>query len=381
MFIARALGLPTLIFSALLAGLPAGYAQNNAAPSRHNELLINRADDATASGETPGISVSLLMADGRRIDAVSGIADRSSHGSITPTTRFLAASIGKTATAMIAAELADEGVLDLDAPISTWLADQPFWGRLRNRNLITLRMLLNHTAGVPDYLEDIDFALAGLFRGERGYEPAELVGYVAGDTPTGTPGTEFAYSDTHYILVGLILEAVSGQEFHTLVRERVIEPLELSQTSVLAGRAYDELADGHERGLFGLARTAHNYRLNHNLDHEWAAGGLVTTPGDLAQLYAAIGAGSLKSVGARMRADPFVLNPERGTGYGLGLYVVDLGDGEFRLFHGGDFAGYRSAVVFDSRSGMALAVQANSKEFEAPGFVLTLLDELLELEP
>lgn len=360
----------TLFF---LLSLPA-QAQPATVPANR---LHQAVEDAVETGTVPGLSASVLLADGRRIDAMAGLADPRNNVAVSNHTRFLSGSVGKTVTALLAVRLAEAGTLDLDAPASTWLSDRPWWDRLANADALTLRMLLNHSAGVPDYLEDLDFFLAGLTRGARGYTPDELVGFVAGDSAEGEPGAHFSYSDTDYILVGMIIEAATGESFYDLARREVIEPLGMASTEPLRGRSFDNLAAGHRRGLFGRSATARNSELKANLDHEWTGGGWVTTPGDLATLYRSLGdEGRFFSEGAIMRAG---LNPfdDAGTrGYGLGVYVRFNEDGSYRISHGGDFGGYRSAAIHDSGSGLTLAVQGNARDFEAPDFAFELLDAL-----
>ncbi|WP_291842850.1 serine hydrolase domain-containing protein [Maricaulis sp.] len=349
------------------------------AQTDQGDQIQTRLDAAIADDAAPGLSATLLAADGARIDHQSGFADRRGHVPVDTDTRFLSGSVGKTITALLAVQLANDGVLDLDAPVAPWLSGHDWWPRLANHDALTLRRLLNHSAGVPDYLEDIDFFLAGLTRGARGFTPEETVGFVAGDGPEGPPGAHFSYSDTDYILVGLVIEAVTGEDFYDLAQRRVIGPLELERTEPLQGRVFDDLADGRRGGLFGRRTTARNGRLNENLDHEWTAGGWVTTPGDLAQLYRSLGENGLFAAeGAEMRLDPNPLNATGTSGYGLGLYVRLRDDGTYRIAHGGDFGGYRSAAMYDSGSGLALAVQANDKRFEAPDMAATLLDLLGE---
>lgn len=103
----------------------------------------------------------------------------------------------------------------------------------------------------------------------------------------------------------------------------------------------------------------------------------MTTPADLARLYRSLGEGGrFQAEGETMRAR---LNAFDGTGlrgYGIGVYVRRDEDDHYRMSHGGDFGGYRSAVLYDSASGIALAVQANDKRFEAPDFAFELLEML-----
>ncbi|RKQ95336.1 serine hydrolase domain-containing protein [Maricaulis maris] len=354
----------------ILTGLVALLISTGALAQSDTETIMRaRTDAAIADGLTPGLSASLLLADGTRIDHQAGLTDQRNNAPVEPETRFLSGSVGKTITALVAVQLADEGVLNLDAPVEPWLSGRDWWPALANHDGMTLRHLLNHSAGVPDYLEDLDFFLAGLTRGQRGFTPDETVGFIAGDDAEGPLGQHFSYSDTDYILVGLVIEAATGEAFYDLAQSRVIAPLGLSQTEPLQGRDFARLANGHQRGWFGLSPTARSGRLRRNLDHEWTAGGWVTTPQDLVALYRALGAGGMfEAEGRTMRADYNAFEPGGAAGYGLGLYVRVTGEGTYRISHGGDFGGYRSAVLHDSATGLTVASQANAKPFEAPDF-------------
>ncbi len=332
-----------------------------------------------ARDDSPGLSVHARWGENGVLSLQAGAADRRTGEPVSGQTRFLSGSTGKTITALLAVQLAREGVLDLDAPLDDQLPDQDWWTGLRNHDRITLRMLLNHSAGVPDYLEDANFFLARFGRGNRAFTPRDLVRFVATDSPEGEPGAHYAYSDTHFILVGLIIETVTGEEFYDLARTRIIAPLGMRATEPLRGRTFEDLAAGHVSGLFGSRAKVQNGRLNETLDHEWAAGGWVTTPQDLVTLYRSLGEdGRFADEGRIMRADYNAFEPGGPAGYGLGLFVRDTGNGHYRISHGGDFGGYRSAVLHDSASGITLATQANYKEFEAPDFNYELWQELAQ---
>ena len=151
----------------------------------------------------------------------------------------------------------------------------------------------------------------------------------------------------------------------------------MASTEPLRGRSFDDLAAGHRRGLFGRSATARGGQLKKNLDHEWTGGGWVTTPGDLATLYRSLGdGGPFAEEGAIMRAGLNAFDAAGTRGYGLGLYVRLYEDGHYRISHGGDFGGYRSAAIHDSRTGLTLAVQGNARDFEAPDFAFTVMDAL-----
>jgi D-alanyl-D-alanine carboxypeptidase len=369
----------SFLLPAVIVSTPPALAQDPAVLAERTHRLVQQAVEA---GETPGLSVTVILPSGERIDAQAGLADPREGDRVGSDTRFLSGSTGKTVTALLAVQLAGDGVLDLDAPVSTWLSERDWWQQLQHRNDITLRMLLNHSAGIPDYLEDIDFFLAGLTRGRRGYSPDELVGFVAGDAPEGIPGGHYAYSDTHFILAGMIIEAATGEDFYDLAQARIVEPLGLADTEPLQGRHFERLAAGHRRGLFGRRATARGGELSDNPDHEWTAGGWVTTPGDLARLFRALGEdGAFATEGAVMRTDFNAFDETGHSGYGLGLFVRRYEDGSYRIAHGGDFAGYRASAIHDTASGITLAVMGNTKAFEAPDFAFELLAALKSENP
>lgn len=353
-----------------LAGFAASFAQS--AMPGPEEQLDRFAQTVIETGDAPGIS--LAAYDGARVFiATRGEVERGG-APVTPDTRFLSASLGKTFTAVIAAQLVIEGVLDLDAPVAPWLADSPGFARLDNADRITLRQLLNHSAGVPDYLESWRFHSA---RGGDGLLPEDLLEFVSGSE--GEPGAHFSYSDTHFIIAGLVLEAASGETYADLVRTRIIEPLQLTQTESLIGQEFDGLAVGYRRGMFGSKASGTPGSLDNNLDYEWAGGGLVTTPADLARFYYALGTERFAAERALMTASPNVLNAEARIGYGLGIYLRLFAEDDFRLFHGGDFAGFRSAAVYDSRTGLAIILQGNQKDLEAPDLLLEFNAALVAL--
>ena len=331
----------------------------------------------TAHASSDATAVSAAMFDGETLlrQATGQVERRGAAAD--ETTRFLSASVGKTVTALIAAQLVNEGVLDLDAPVSPWLSDVPVWREVAQADQITLRHLLNHSAGIPDYLENWRFHTARGGRREQGFQPAELIDYITGTEAQGVPGAHYAYSDTHYIVVGLVLEAATGETYADLVRTRVIEPVGMVDTESLVGRTYDRLAVGYDRGTFGARATGEPGELNANLAWEWAGGGLVTTPADLARFYHALGSEQFAAERALMIAEPNMLNAELRIGYGLGVFVRIYEDEAYRLFHGGDFAGHRSAAIYDSRTGLALAVQGNHKRLEAPDLLLEFNEDLV----
>ena len=144
---------------------------------------------------------------------------------MTPRSRMLAASIGKTFVGATAVALAREGVLDLDSLVSQWLGNRPWFARLPNHDTITLRHLLTHRSGVPDHvhLESFAAALSQEWRKKENlFPPERLIQFVLDRPPLFEAGKGWAYTDTGYILIGLVIEKVTGRSYYTEIQERFL---------------------------------------------------------------------------------------------------------------------------------------------------------------
>ncbi len=337
---------------------------------------------------SPGSAAAVRVSVDESIVAAYGVADKKPQTPVTDSTRFFSGSTGKTMTAVVAKTLIADGVIALDDPINKYLSHKKWFAELNNHNDITIRMLLNHSAGIPSYLDDKAFFLSQRGRRLKGYTPDELVTYVATDTPSGTPGQHFSYSDTHYIILGMIIEKATGEKFYDLAQEIILDPLQLMNTTPLVGRDHERLTNAYRKG--GLLRrslkiagpTLKNERLKFIPDYEWTGGGFVTTPEDLATFYYALFTDDRFTRQRALMISPENLNPvSEKVSYGLGVYVNMRNAAGPVYSHGGDFMGYRSAVLYDAASDMAIAVQANAKTYEPIDVGYAILKALKENHP
>ncbi len=337
--------------------------------------LTSRQDDA------PGASGAIISSSSGLITFQTGVADRQTGERIDGDTRFLSGSIGKTITAAVAAALVRDGYIALDDPIGKYLRERPWFEKLVNADKITVRMLLNHSAGIPSYLDNTRFFLSQRAHRESGYMPDQLVAYVAKEPPAGEPGLHFAYSDTHYIIMGMIIEKATGRSFYDLAGEIVLGPMGLENTTPLRGREHENLANGYRRSGLGarLAGVAgpvlRSGALTFNADYEWTGGGFVTTPADLASFYTQLfAADGFADICAIMTATGNLNPVADGLHYGLGVYVNMRRPPGAVFAHGGDFMGYRGFVLYDENTGAAVAVQANAKPYEPADAAFAILD-------
>ncbi len=163
--------------------------------------------------QLPGMTAAYALPDGRVVAFASGLADKETAAKMTVDTRMPAGSIGKTFVAATIIGLAQDGKLSLDDKAEKWLGDEGWFGDLPNGREMTVRNLLMHRGGVADHIYDPDWIAAArqMVRNldadpDYYFKPADLVQYILKRKPLFAPGAGFKYTDTGYILLGLIAE-------------------------------------------------------------------------------------------------------------------------------------------------------------------------------
>jgi serine beta-lactamase-like protein LACTB, mitochondrial len=291
----------------------------------------------------PGLSLAVATG-GKIVWSVScGYADLKSRRPVTPHTRFRIGSLSKTLTATALAEYAENGRVDLDAPVDRYV-DFPSHG-----GAITLRRLAGHLAGIRHYESQAEVINRRQFA-----SVTATLGLFAGDPMVAEPGTRFSYSSYGYDVIGAALERVSGHDFASLMREAVLAPAHLSETTLAtaprAARAtFYEITDS------GGVRVAPPIDLSDRLP----AGGFLSTVDDLARFGVALTDGTLvgKETAAMMFRSQRTTAGEE-TGYGLGFEVHPS---PFGLFVGatGAVDGGTAGLLIHVKTGTVLALTTN----------------------
>ena len=190
--------------------------------------LKSALDAILKSGQYPGISAAVLFPDGTMWTGVSGSAVLSPETPVKTDTLFSIGSVSKTFVAALIGRLAQAGTISLDDPLAKYVADFP------NAANITIRQLLNHTSGIMDMFNAGDSAIASMDAAIAAHPTtawtSEEVLAGVGSRTYFEPGTGYHYSNTNYILLGLVAEKATGQKVADLVRSMFLEPLGLSHT-------------------------------------------------------------------------------------------------------------------------------------------------------
>jgi D-alanyl-D-alanine carboxypeptidase len=340
-------------------------------------------DEWRASIQAPGASLGVVTEDGTLTALVSGVSNRAAGTPMKTGDLLMAGSVGKTFFAAVALRLIEQGRLDLNAPISRYLATKPWFSRLPNAKDITVRMLMNHTSGLVRYEMNPKFTADLRAQPDKSWTPEEEIAYLLDATPPFAAGQGWDYSDTNYIVLGLIMEGITGTKLYDEVERWFLKPQMLSGVVPTTSRRIPGLVPGYAgaRDPLGLPdEVMTNGVFVINPQFEWTGGGYATTAGALAQwghaLYAA------KAISARARdlmiseAVPARLGPE--TMYGLGVIVRPTTPVGPAWGHSGFFPGYQTELLHLPERGLTLAIQVNTSAARPAG-TPTLLRFLYEV--
>ena len=281
-----------------------------------------------ASG--PGAAV-LVVQDGRPVLRKGyGMAELELGVPIAPDMVFRIGSTTKEFTSACVLGLAEEGRLALDDPVDKFLPDFPTGGRR-----VTIEQLLTHTSGIRNYTDMPSF----FRRMSEDWTPHEIQAFFQGEPFDFEPGTDWHYDNSGYILLGEILEKVTGRPYADLVADTIFRPLGMSNTR------YGSDAPIIPNRVAGYQRTPNgvvNARFL-SMTQPFAAGALVSTVDDLAKWHAALDAGRILSPETRRRMwTPVRLPDGRDTRYGFG-WIIWSQDGRRVIEHGGTIHGFQTA--------------------------------------
>ncbi|WP_030755512.1 serine hydrolase [Streptomyces griseus] len=360
----------TVVAAALAAGLtvtalaaPAlaatAEAPAAAAAARQDHSATQAALRANVDAGVPG-AVAQARVDGRSWTGTAG--ERGGDD------RFRVGSITKTFTATVLLQLQAEGRIDLDDPVEKWLPGL-VRGNGHDGRKITVRQLLNHTSGVYSYTEDPGFQEKVFGAGflEHRYDtwnPRELVAIATSHAPVFAPGTSWSYSNTNFVLAGLVIEEVTGRPYGKAVENRIIKPLKLRATSVPgtrvnlpqpSSRAYSTLDPAQGTPVHDVTE------LNPSLAH--AAGEMISDSADLQTFYRALLKGRLlpKAEMRELTATVPVSAQHPRFRYGLGISWQKLSCGTEIWGHGGGIHGSLSEAYTtrDGRHSLAANINAD----------------------
>jgi D-alanyl-D-alanine carboxypeptidase len=325
-----------------------------------------------AAARIPGVAVAVALEDGRTLTVNAGLADRRTRRPVTDDTLFAIGSVTKPFTAALLLRLAERGALGLDDPVRRWVP------RFRWADGITVRNLLAMRSGLPNFTDNPDWRDAQDRSAGHVWTPARTLRYTG--PATAKPGERWEYSNTNYVLAGLVAERAARTSYAAALRREVLDRRAFPRTVVQPEEhPSGPVAVGYNAGLRGSAmRSTPNdgYVPDKTVaSTAWSAGGMLASARDLARAAQRLFRGNGLSRSARAEMTRFAATghdppPE----YGLGLARVTLG-GEEVWIHGGDISGFHADLAYLPRRGATIAALANL-EVSSPGRE-ALIDDLV----
>lgn len=305
----------------------------------------------------PAALASVKDREGHTRTYTAGVGDLATGAKVPKDGQVRIGSNTKTFTAVVVLQLVDEGKVRLDAPIEDYLP-----GLVRGEGIdgndITVRHLLQHTSGLPNYVKYLDPE-------PRSYTPRELLDRALQHKKDFDPGKKWEYSNTNYVLAGLLIEKVTKHRVAHEIERRVIKPLGLRHTYFPAP-GETKIREAHPKGYDRDASGAPLDVTEFDPSWGWSAGQMVSTNSDLNRFAAAILDGSLLSDAqlAQMRTTVPAEYFGPGARYGLGLVSKPLSCGGVYWGHGGSMTGYetRGGATEDGRAAnVAVTTQPTDK--------------------
>lgn len=339
------------------------------APAALLDQLRAKFEELHMAGSFPGGTASFAFAGGRKLGIAVGVSDRTTGRPMTPSDRMLLGSVGKTFASALALLLVHDGKFALDDPISRFFAAEPWFDRLPNGRRITVRQLMTHTSGLvryelnPNFLADLTADPDKVWTGE------ERLAYLFDARAPFAPGKGWEYSDTNYIVLGMIIERTGGAPYYEQLHQRILQPNSLTRT-IPSDKRLLPIVQGHagpNNPFGGTDEMIKNGKFAINPQFEWTGGGLATTSDDLVKWAKLLYEGRvipeslmddlLNGVSAR-------LGPE--TRYGLGVIIRPTALG-MTYGHSGLMPGYQTDVMYFPEMKLAIAVQVNSSAPRSTG--------------
>ena len=355
----RTLAAATVLATACVLLTAAPPAPASPWPAGPQGIRSQLAAAVNAQRRKLGIPGVIVMAQDPRLGlwtGTFGTANRSTGQPMRAADHFRIASITKTFVATVVLQLVAGHRLSLNDRLATWVPGIP------NASQITIRELLNHTSGIRDYEDNPVLLRAIAHQPRRVWRPEQLVRLALYKPPLFPPGTGWSYSNTNYLLLGIIVSKVTGHSLGYEISRRVLGPLHLLQTSFPLASPDLPRPFSHGYAPAGITGPPVSPLVDYTRwspSWDYAAGNMISTASDLLRWGTALGKGTLLSPAMRAAQRTWVkIAPGAPAWYGLGLARVRL-DGEYLLGHDGADPGYSADLDYAPRLGLTLVVLAN----------------------
>jgi len=330
--------------------------------SNVNDLKYQSLLDGMTSKGVVGITMSIDGTTNGKWSGASGKADLHNNIDMRGCNISRVGSTVKTFTATTVIILAEEGKLNLDDKISDYLSGEII-DNIENADIASIRQLLQHTSGIYNYIQNLQFQTASLNNLVKEWHAKDLLEYAYNKKAYFSPGSDVRYSNTGYILLGLLIEKIEGKPFHEVFQEKIFTPLGLSHTQFAAK---DPVPDGIVRGYIDLYSNLQVVESTYysGWDYFTADGGLISNPYDLTIFMKALFNGEIISNSSLNEMLKWQTPSEVDANFfpisfGLGIFKIETQYGDAYM-HSGDAIGYYANMLYFPNNDIAIAYAVNS---------------------
>ncbi|WP_191858264.1 serine hydrolase domain-containing protein [Hanstruepera ponticola] len=329
-----------------------------------NDSIIAYLKKTIQDKQLPGINFSIIDNRGKIKNYSEGFSDIEEQIPLTIEHSFFSGSIGKTYAATLVFKLVESGNIDLKKSYMDYFPDTEWLTNLPNIDDITVEMLLQHSSGLPRYVLKPEIWNQLHENPDKIWSYEERLSVIFEDEPVHEAGKGWAYSDTNYILLGMLIEKVTGQNYYDLVRTQILKPQHLTHTYPSLQRKITNLAVGYSRmpPAFHVPNKTVDGKLYFmNPQVEWTGGGMASTTEDLARWAKLYYEGALlnkSSLNYITTPNPNGTRVEGSSSYGMGSFIYETAHGE-AYGHTGFMPGFNSIFIYYPKYGIAAAMQIN----------------------
>lgn len=340
------------VFAAALISVaaPAMAAPETATFTKQVDAFV---EQEMRAEKVPGVSVAVLRGGEIVLAKGYGVANVEHNIPVTPQTIFQSGSVGKMFTAAVVMRQVEQGKMSLDDPLTKYIPDAPASWRP-----ITVRHLLTHTSGIPNVGEEFDF--------KRNYTDDELIKSFAALPLSFQPGARYSYSNSGYVLLGIIIERATGRFYGDILKTDIFDPLGMKTARVISDR---DIVPNRAAGYEVVDGVLKNQDFVSAKMNTTADGSLYFSLDDLIAWSRGVEQGKVLSAASWKQVyTPVRLNSGKTYPYGFG-WDVDMAGGKPRLHHGGSWQGFRSYYSRYLGDDLAIIFLANSAEANTETFV------------
>jgi D-alanyl-D-alanine carboxypeptidase len=377
-------------FPLLIAGIllfnSCNYPGKETAIERQSRIT-KAVEELLSENEIPGLNVSIIFKNGKQENYSAGYANINNEVKLNRMHILFSGSIGKTYAVAVLMQLVDEGKLQLSDLFLNYFPGNEWLMRLPNINDITVEMLLQHTSGLPRYVIGTSIWDTLAVHPDKVWSYEERLSFVFDAEAVHPAGEGWAYSDTGYLLIGMLIEKLTGNNYYDEVQKRLLDPSNLTETYGALRRDLPNIPVGYSRlpEEFRMPEeVVQNGKYVFNPQLEWTGGGFASSTPDLARWAVIYFQGKMFSDSLLKRIitpNKNGVNIDKGLSYGMGSFIYEH-KGDIAYGHTGFIPGFNSIFTYFPEYELAIAVQTNcdysKQKMKAglAGYVDRILEEL-----